>query len=990
MLKHFSLLFSQRTSSSVNVHSSLCLEILHVVDEEFHATAQFPPEMWKQTLQILMGICDHLLRVPETECILSNTICPYILKILFSLWIRSNTTDIDMWDTLKSMLSTWTHRLPVIMQWIATCTGLTNSVINLLYITHAPKGSVIFQSIGTSEIIEIDQSYMLYSWYRMLHILGNLENIEKPSIYLEAVKGIHQLSRLFHQYLNIKSPIVTSPDVNSILHLFGPFLFGSVLNIKPGFEEGKADSFIALLQLVTSKSNQNIDITYLSYLYSSLEIGLKSGNVIMDAILINSSGLFHSSLKGVRILTPFFWEAIHKILIEVNPKSARLSSELKLACYKIGSYFLSMAGIYNGITVSQLCNRTDLGTVGDMDISKFSSLSSVLLTCLLNEYSDYNKKQLLSILFTYIWENAIDLDQFPIEFIQKVSNSLRELKWTPQIVLRVLETWAALAGIYSLMKEVNKQLPSVVVNCICEGLDVLFDDKDNSEGLNEELIIKSFECLQAWVMESQWLIKSQKDLPKTETYLYKVLKYAFIGKSGRRSFKDDNSVISLVDGSEKIKLAAGYLITLITNKIDNFPSPRGASDTSCVKNEKDIMLAIGAKRFSTFIVDNRIITMFNQPIDDDGYIIVTVISRDATGKYVWSLRFLHSELTHFEDHQIKSNIPSYISEPEVTNDYEKLLKELDSQLADDEKERHLNLVVKMNRRIEEEATKIRQSSQQIEMLKRNHKSIGANHLKDAVSIRTLALHLGWNSIFYRTRCFSVKDQKADFENLLKEIDDIRERDCYTLGVFYIPKESNTEKTILSLSKGSPEYEEFINELGWEVDIHNHTGYTGDINPKATGNTAIYYADYQCELVFHIASLMTGHSHTAQTYKRRLLLSNKVIIVWLDQSSQFKNFEFLRDSSAVVQIVIYPLSPLLFKILINKKNDFDFGPLEDNTIVSKHILPKIVRIACLNALKACTYDLYHSQTKRQLAIDNFIKTNRHEGYTSEYYSKGMYT
>lgn len=80
------------------------------------------------------------------------------------------------------------------MQWLATCNGLTNGMISLLYIAHAPQASVIFQSIGTSEIVEIDQSYILYSWYRMLHILGDLETLENPAIYLEAMKGIDRRS----------------------------------------------------------------------------------------------------------------------------------------------------------------------------------------------------------------------------------------------------------------------------------------------------------------------------------------------------------------------------------------------------------------------------------------------------------------------------------------------------------------------------------------------------------------------------------------------------------------------------------------------------------------------------------------------------------------------------------------------------------------------------------------------------------------------------
>jgi hypothetical protein len=63
-------------------------------------------------------------------------------QVLFSLWIRSGTTDDWMWKKLKELIMTWRHRIPVIMQWNFTCNGFTNALLRYLYVSKDPKINV--------------------------------------------------------------------------------------------------------------------------------------------------------------------------------------------------------------------------------------------------------------------------------------------------------------------------------------------------------------------------------------------------------------------------------------------------------------------------------------------------------------------------------------------------------------------------------------------------------------------------------------------------------------------------------------------------------------------------------------------------------------------------------------------------------------------------------------------------------------------------------
>jgi len=70
-----------------------------------------------------------------------------------------------------------------------------------------------------------------------------------------------------------------------------------------------------------------------------------------------------------------------------------------------------------------------------------------------------------------------------------------------------------------------------------------------------------------------------------------------------------------------------------------------------------------------------------------------------------------------------------------------------------------------------------------------------------------------------------------------------------------------EQEIFAADCGSPGYEHLVKNIGWEIDLETHRGYTGGLNPKATGQKAVYHADWDTEIIFHVSTLMPYHSQT---------------------------------------------------------------------------------------------------------------------------------
>jgi hypothetical protein len=86
------------------------------------------------------------------------------------------------------------------------------------------------------------------------------------------------------------------------------------------------------------------------------------------------------------------------------------------------------------------------------------------------------------------------------------------------------------------------------------------------------------------------------------------------------------------------------------------------------------------------------------------------------------------------------------------------------------------------------------------------------------------------------------------------------RECLQIGVIYVPKGGMSMQQIFDNEKGSQDYFDFLSSLGWavrtvsppcahkligcsneflsfpilQVDLNTHTGFTGGLDPKATG------------------------------------------------------------------------------------------------------------------------------------------------------------
>lgn len=98
---------------------------------------RFTTETWEVLLKVMLGVTDVLLKDATDEPNqLSTKLCPQLLKVLFQLWIRSQSMNDGLWKSLASLMNGWRHRMPTIYQYNAVTQAFTLRVVRFLFLIY--------------------------------------------------------------------------------------------------------------------------------------------------------------------------------------------------------------------------------------------------------------------------------------------------------------------------------------------------------------------------------------------------------------------------------------------------------------------------------------------------------------------------------------------------------------------------------------------------------------------------------------------------------------------------------------------------------------------------------------------------------------------------------------------------------------------------------------------------------------------------------------
>ncbi|XP_064179388.1 ral GTPase-activating protein subunit alpha-1 isoform X9 [Anguilla rostrata] len=255
--------------------------------------------------------------------------------------------------------------------------------------------------------------------------------------------------------------------------------------------------------------------------------------------------------------------------------------------------------------------------------------------------------------------------------------------------------------------------------------------------------------------------------------------------------------------------------------------------------------------------------------------------------------------------------------------------------------------------------------------------------------RLLLNILGMNSWEKRTNFHLLKKN----EKLLRELKNLDSRQCretHKIAVFYVAEGQEDKHSILSNTRGSHAYEDFVSGLGWEVNLTSHCGFMGGLQRnRSTGLTTPYFATSTVEVMFHVSTRMPPDSDDSLTKKLRHLGNDEVHIVWSEHSRDYRR-GIIPTEFGDVLIIIYPVKNHMYSIQILKKPEVPFfGPLFDGAIVDEKILSTLVRATAINASRALKsliplYQNFYEERARYLEtiVQHHLEPTTFEDYAAQ--------
>ncbi|KAI9207404.1 uncharacterized protein BJ171DRAFT_494756 [Polychytrium aggregatum] len=590
IFSHFSLLFEPRTHCELPNNSKiedfnvsaiqveLCRTILKVLAifgrQSGHA---FSEATWILLLKVLLGMCDRLLSEPlarkdskrkivssgpksdklalvveeEAGPIMGDCLCKHLVRVTIELWLRSKITKIEMWDYLKKFFSRWTHRLDVVTQWNATILALSRRVIGQLY--GPPEGAerVIIYVDGYTIDLDLPPKFVVYAWHQMIYMIGN-PNMLPFRNFEEAIRGISKVVGEFHaigiETDSVKLMNATVPDGNTLLHMFGSWLFEATTKQQSEFNKGKAIAFEILCRIVCQPQRRNLFLQlYLDRFYHCLIHGLQSDPFSVTAILLNMPTFYIRELNGALMTIPHMIVAIRRVLPMLQTGFDLPADDLRTAALKIMGTITPFLSHFEAISVPPpIWAQVKFATLAQDEpskqrIAKIHALYGVndvtqqllllvqqtaadrsqsmefrllkcdvldiLISTMMIETFAPNCKYAIHLLTCFALEEGEFCPGLPAFIIKHIHEKACTGVCNSEVVLYSFDALLQLGNLYKHVIRDNPGCPRELVLALCRLIEILLME-DNTVAY-QVVISRAYDCMIRWVLLGEWFLNDK-------------------------------------------------------------------------------------------------------------------------------------------------------------------------------------------------------------------------------------------------------------------------------------------------------------------------------------------------------------------------------------------------------------------------------------------------------------------------------------------------
>lgn len=208
---------------------------------------------------------------------------------------------------------------------------------------------------GPNVKLDLPAQFIHYAWHRVIYLIPHPLQLPSSNFSL-TILGIGNLIDTLNSTDSVQPELnfTAIPDGNTILHMFGTYLFDAASRSTSADQEsqcGCAESFATLCKIFSKpQKRQPFLRTYVERFYAALIVGLKS-EACLPTILLSCTELFATDLEGVRMLVPDFISAIKMVLpkLRFDCKTNVSIDNLRLAAIKVLSTIMCLPNHFNRV-----------------------------------------------------------------------------------------------------------------------------------------------------------------------------------------------------------------------------------------------------------------------------------------------------------------------------------------------------------------------------------------------------------------------------------------------------------------------------------------------------------------------------------------------------------------------------------------------------------------------------------------------------------------
>eukprot|EP01122_Echinamoeba_exundans_P014768 TRINITY_DN6753_c0_g1_i2.p1 TRINITY_DN6753_c0_g1~~TRINITY_DN6753_c0_g1_i2.p1 ORF type:complete len:1091 (-),score=190.34 TRINITY_DN6753_c0_g1_i2:1420-4692(-) len=894
-------------------------------------------ETWESWLKLMLGIVDSIFRNKGNSgavahSFLIKSLGPPAFRVLCEMWLLSKTENPELWNSFQTLAVSWLI-VPTVVHWSSLCYGLTCRTLALLYgKDYGPETVTIDWLIDEKNIVKaflaLPTEYVFFAWHKFLHILPNPNTQVDPEIFRNSMLAI---SKLVDAYLNtaeqvrkdpkaLKKP-KTPPSGNTILSIFGRWLFEAVLSDKPGLEEGTSLALATLCRIFTRDRGTFLSV-HLASFYSCLEKTLLKdiNDKVLSTALLNSRGLFVRELQGSFCLLPHYFHAFSRVWRENGPEP-----NIRSACIDILATLICFADHYADVKIISRMVAPIVysdGSTGASPSEPFSRIDNIaslrnhiqflMSRAIVKEESARNIQRLLWCIVAMLLQletrgQPMALGNPDLQFAEFIiAEILRRARksWAADVIMVAFSALSSLTAIYKFFGPNKFETARGIVGALAESaltaMNASINDWERED--HDRMLHRTLITLTDWMMIDPEFTAlcdhaTYQNLLRALATVMGAIAPTQAPMPGMKPFIP----------SANTRAAAQYALNNLLYHSGQFPLTVGPHRLSSEVCEEDILAMIirdsgrqmdmeEAKQFYRhFVLDgNIVLTLIDLPYQKLPTIII--ITRDSTGKHVWT-----SQLRFYEDTDKLNPAPQ---DPQLNsapvNPYPVNLDKYDKNVMDQLYTELLNYLpaVWAGRYYESAIAAVTENYIPVEQQFLAERQWGLN--KDIklripqpkapyegeckfVFSRIWLAHLGLLHPDNFGRLQILEHSRKGFDEALANVDATNEREAFAVGVVLMDKIPQKKFEYLVAEGGPGDYQEFLSAIGWAVNLWEHTGYRGGLVDRKCGDYAPYFANYSTEIIFNVCTWMPSNIYdTADkviAFKRRILAQNNVTIVW---------------------------------------------------------------------------------------------------------------